>query len=187
MHKTNKALVIEEAANDLFIENGINNTSVNDIAKKANIAKGTFYLYYKDKDTLVKECVLKKGISIFNDIAAKSYIESKESECAWSICLTKSAMNYFIVNPTTLAFLFQNHFQCIVSIKDLTPTLLNFVDYLKNNHCSVECAFNKLIIILDMITSTTYGVLEHQNPHSIDEVNNLLVHLIEHITEFMED
>lgn len=37
------------AAFTLFTQKGINDTSISDIAKKANMAKGTFYLYFKDK------------------------------------------------------------------------------------------------------------------------------------------
>ena len=37
------------AAFALFTQKGINDTSISDIAKKANMAKGTFYLYFKDK------------------------------------------------------------------------------------------------------------------------------------------
>ena len=40
--------LINEGFN-LFITQGINNTSVQDIVDKANVAKGTFYLYFKDK------------------------------------------------------------------------------------------------------------------------------------------
>ena len=38
-----------EAAYQLFLEKGVNKTSVDEIVKKANVAKGTFYLYFKDK------------------------------------------------------------------------------------------------------------------------------------------
>ena len=34
---------------DLFTSQGINKTSISDIVEKAGVAKGTFYLYFKDK------------------------------------------------------------------------------------------------------------------------------------------
>lgn len=43
---------ILKAAQDLFYSNGYQNTTVADIAKKADVAVGTFYLYYKDKYTI---------------------------------------------------------------------------------------------------------------------------------------
>ena len=33
----------------LFTEKGIKDTSIQEIVDKANVAKGTFYLYFKDK------------------------------------------------------------------------------------------------------------------------------------------
>ena len=42
-----------DAGYDLFITKGINNTVIDDIVKKAGVAKGTFYLYFKDKYDLV--------------------------------------------------------------------------------------------------------------------------------------
>ena len=37
------------AAFALFTDKGVNDTSVSDIVKRANMAKGTFYLFFKDK------------------------------------------------------------------------------------------------------------------------------------------
>ena len=37
------------AAYELFTSKGVFDTSISDIVKKANMAKGTFYLYFKDK------------------------------------------------------------------------------------------------------------------------------------------
>ena len=38
-----------QSAYDLFLNQGIEKTSISDIAKKAGVAKGTFYLYFADK------------------------------------------------------------------------------------------------------------------------------------------
>ena len=38
-----------EAAYQLFLEKGVNKTSVDEIVKKANVAQGTFYRYFHDK------------------------------------------------------------------------------------------------------------------------------------------
>ena len=38
-----------DSAFSLFITKGIEKTSVSDITKKAKVAKGTFYLYFKNK------------------------------------------------------------------------------------------------------------------------------------------
>ena len=56
--KTNKLL---ETSFKLFTKKGINNTSVDDITKEAGVAKGTFYLYFKDKYDLQDYLIVKKS------------------------------------------------------------------------------------------------------------------------------
>ena len=45
------------SAFQLFTEKGIDNTSISEIAKNANMAKGTFYLYFKDKYA-IQDCLV---------------------------------------------------------------------------------------------------------------------------------
>lgn len=48
-----KYIKIRDAAITLFYNQGIDNTSIQQIANEAGIAKGTIYLYYKNRDDLV--------------------------------------------------------------------------------------------------------------------------------------
>ena len=47
--KKQKLTKLYNAAYDLLTANGVHNTIVDDIVKNAGVAKGTFYLYFKDK------------------------------------------------------------------------------------------------------------------------------------------
>jgi AcrR family transcriptional regulator len=40
-----------DVAEELFLENGYEETAVSDIVKKAGVAQGTFYYYFKSKET----------------------------------------------------------------------------------------------------------------------------------------
>ncbi len=44
-----------EVASRLFMENGISDTGVGDITDAADVARGTFYLYFTSKDHVVEE------------------------------------------------------------------------------------------------------------------------------------
>ena len=55
--KKNKLLV---SSFELFTKKGVNDTSVEEITKKAGLAKGTFYLYFKDKYELQDRLITKK-------------------------------------------------------------------------------------------------------------------------------
>lgn len=57
---------------ELFTQKGITDTTISDIVEKAGVAKGTFYLYFKDKydlrDRLVRhkaELILEKAYELF--------------------------------------------------------------------------------------------------------------------------
>jgi len=58
------------AALDLLIENGFAATRMEDVAKRAGVAKGTLYLYYSSKDELIKAVVRENTFPISNDIEA---------------------------------------------------------------------------------------------------------------------
>ena len=48
-----RAAALMDAAERLFIEKGIATTSIDDIAAGAQVAKGTFYLYFPSKEALL--------------------------------------------------------------------------------------------------------------------------------------
>lgn len=58
------------AARELFIRKGYDQTSVNDILKVVDIAKGTFYYYFKSKEEVLEEIIL----DIIEDGARKAEI-----------------------------------------------------------------------------------------------------------------
>ena len=49
LNKLQKQTSLLNTAYELFTTKGVNKTSIAEISKAAGIAKGTFYLYFKDK------------------------------------------------------------------------------------------------------------------------------------------
>lgn len=69
---------IIHAASELFYENGYNQTSVNDIVKKAGISKGGFYTYFDSKESLFFSILAKSDREIIQygrDLSAGSDVE----------------------------------------------------------------------------------------------------------------
>lgn len=52
---SDKRELILAAALDEFSQNGFASARLDDVAKRANVAKGTIYLYFKDKESLFQE------------------------------------------------------------------------------------------------------------------------------------
>ena len=71
-NKRAKRKAIFRAAIEIFAKNGFHNTKMSDIAKEANVADGTIYLYYQNKDDLFikvfKEMVDEKLSEIMDEI-----------------------------------------------------------------------------------------------------------------------
>lgn len=67
---SNKHARILKAALKIFAEKGFYNTRISDIAKEANVADGTIYLYFKNKDDLL--------ISLFEEEMGKISESMKE-------------------------------------------------------------------------------------------------------------
>ena len=63
IQKENRLL---SAAFELLTENEIQKVSVNDIVNKANVAKGTFYLYFKDKYEIRDILIQKETRKLFH-------------------------------------------------------------------------------------------------------------------------
>uniref|UniRef100_UPI003D7EC593 helix-turn-helix domain-containing protein n=1 Tax=Butyricicoccus sp. TaxID=2049021 RepID=UPI003D7EC593 len=59
--KEEKKKNLLDAARILFLQKGFSKTSISEIAKQAKVAKGTFYLYFKDKDELLEHLILQIG------------------------------------------------------------------------------------------------------------------------------
>src|SRR3954466_15824352 len=60
---------IIEAAMDEFIARGFAATRIDDVAKRAGVAKGTIYLHFKDKEALFEELIRTAIVPLVNRLA----------------------------------------------------------------------------------------------------------------------
>lgn len=82
-NKLQKLNALLKSSYELFMTKGISQTSIHDIVQKAGVAKGTFYLYFKDKYEIRDRLIVKTAERLF----VKSYqelqtIEFKEGDAA---------------------------------------------------------------------------------------------------------
>lgn len=66
-NKKKKKETLFNSAYDLFITKGINSTAISDIVEKAGVAKGTFYLYFKDKYDIRNKLIAHKTHELFHE------------------------------------------------------------------------------------------------------------------------
>lgn len=73
--KTAKKGKLIDAAFELFTLKGINPTAIDEVVKRAGVAKGTFYLYFKDKYDLLEQIIILKCREL-----VKTVLEGMENE-----------------------------------------------------------------------------------------------------------
>ena len=77
---------IAEKAGKLFSEKGINNTSMDEIARNAGYSKATLYVYFKNKEEIVSFLAL-KSMSKLKDVLEEALDGKKNSKDAfYSMC-----------------------------------------------------------------------------------------------------
>ena len=94
------------AAFALFTQKGINDTSISDIAKKANMAKGTFYLYFKDKYDIRNHLIAHKASQIFQaayaDLLRHPDIQDFEEQVLF---ITDNILDQFAANHSLVTLI----------------------------------------------------------------------------------
>ena len=73
--KVDRKEAILAAAREVFFEEGIRRATVDEIAARAEVAKGTVYLYFDTKETIVAHLLL-EGLDSLCERLAKAYDES---------------------------------------------------------------------------------------------------------------
>lgn len=75
-NKFQKLNALLKSSYELFITKGIAQTSIHDIVQKAGVAKGTFYLYFKDKYEIRDRLIVKTAEKLF----LSAYHATQEAE-----------------------------------------------------------------------------------------------------------
>jgi AcrR family transcriptional regulator len=78
-----KRLAILKAAFDVVTEHGYSDTKVDEIARRAGVAKGTVYLYFKDKAAIyigLVDWLLEQGLAVTAEVTARSISPRRKLE-----------------------------------------------------------------------------------------------------------
>ena len=92
----------------LFTEKGVKHTSIQEIVDNASVAKGTFYLYFKDKYEIRDILIAKKSEKLFSDALKnlrKNYIEDF---CDQIIFIINYVIDELTKNQLLLKFISKN-------------------------------------------------------------------------------
>ena len=167
-----------DAAYELFSKKGMVNTSISDIADKAGVAKGTFYLYFNDKYDIANLLIYQKTGTIFsNAIKAleKVKILTLEDEM---IFIADNIINQLNDDPSLVSYFSKaidwGRFKEAVNSKrdsgefDFLKAYNDFfIRYAEYNIKDPEIMW---FLILEFIVSSCYSPIRCNQPSSPEEI-----------------
>ena len=97
--KENRRRSILDAARAVFFENGFQLATVDDVAARAEVSKGTVYLYFESKETILAHLLL-EGLEQLVDVLEEAYAAEREIAPAERLRrLATGYLNFFQANP----------------------------------------------------------------------------------------
>lgn len=181
-----------QAARILFLEKGISKTSISEIADRAKVAKGTFYLYFKDKDALLEHLLYEISYTIIQQ--AYDYTEDHRTESFSEnvIIFADWIITYFTEHTDILRLMRRNFSWPMLEHslsedhsddplwKAITMRLLDAP--LKDIHTTQEL-FNIIYMIVELCGNVCYTSIIEQRPDTIDNMKPLLYDIIRRILQ----
>ncbi len=174
-NKLNKEKSLFDAGYDLFINQGINDTSISQISKAAGVGKGTFYLYFKDKYDLLDRITIRKSSEILNE--AQKITEERQ------LTLFTDQVDCFI---ESILMILENERLLLKLIhKNLSWPLLQKAIHDHDNIQSVYTMFKKgyienilatenidvsLYMIIELTGSIAYNAIIKQEPYDLETI-----------------
>ena len=175
-NKQHKRLSLLNTAFELFTTKGVNKTSISEISEQAGIAKGTFYLYFKDKYDLRDKLIAHKAGQLFAD-AHHALLDQKFNRFEDQII---AVADYIIGRLNDdhglLTFISKNLSWGIFKTafeNTLPDESLQFYDYIfeqmkKNSYVCPEPEL-MLFTIIELVGSTCYSCILYGQPVSVEE------------------
>lgn len=197
-NKQQKRTSILDTAFKLFTTQGVSKTSIAEISQKAGIAKGTFYLYFKDKYDIRNKLISHEASKLFkNSVTALiSYAdEEKTKNPDFTITFTEQIVfiadhiiNALNNNQTLLTFISKNLSWGIFK-EALTTNVaeddINFRDIyyemLSESGLNLKEPEIMLFMIVELISSTCYSAILYKEPADIDTLKPYLYSTIKAI------
>ena len=164
------------SAFELFTEKGFKETSIQEIVDNAGVAKGTFYLYFKDKYEIHNKLISKKSRELFN--SALNYVNKKniDDNKERIIALIDYIIDRFNRDKLLLKFISKNLSMGIFN--DKVNTVLkeaenDLLDLFKKNIASCNSKIENpevtLFMIIELTSSTVYNSIVYNKPLPIKE------------------
>lgn len=185
-NKLQKRTSLLNTAFNLFTTKGISKTSIAEISKNAGIAKGTFYLYFKDKYDIRNKLVSHESSKLFKQAAAALDEYCLESSLTLDfedkiVFIADNIINALNKDKTLLTFISKNLSWGIfrealtnnvdeddINFKDVFYTMIECAEY------EIEEPEIMLFLITELVSSSCYSSILYEEPANIETIKPYL-------------
>ncbi|MBU3091305.1 TetR/AcrR family transcriptional regulator [Clostridium sp. CF011] len=191
MNKLKKKKRLYDSAYELFTTKGINDTAINDIVKGAGVAKGTFYLYFKDKYHIIDLIVLRKSSKVLKEAIEVSMNKEFEEFNDKVIFFVDYIIEYLREDKKLLRLIYKNLSWGIYRKVIAEPLEYNemkeiakvFMDNIVSETMCISQAEKILFMIIELTGSVCYSSIILEEPDTIDNMKPVLFKTIKKILQ----
>lgn len=187
-NKKQKLKAMLDTALELFTHQGIAKTSISDIAESSGVAKGTFYLYFKDKYDIRNKLVAYQSFRVLRsayEALEEQPLEKLEDKLVF---LVEHVLDELAGKPDLLGLISKNLSWGILKKEVTRPELDEDFDLplllQKMNQESGMSQRNSeimLYLIVELVGSSCYSAILYQEPCSLQELKPYLLTAVRQI------
>ena len=171
-NKQQKKNSMMETAFQLFTSKGIANTTISDIVEMAGVAKGTFYLYFKDKYDLNEKLIIHRSEQLTRHALEHSGYEKLETNTDKLLVIMDDILFQLKENPLLLRFL-NKRISWELFYKVMEKNEEGYAAVFKNIPGQDDAGRKNLEIelftIIEMVSAVSYSVILTSDPVSLEE------------------
>lgn len=190
-NKRKKRTALLSQAFSLFMNKGITNTTISEIVEQADVAKGTFYMYFKDKDDLIEKLIAQKAeqllinaLDILNKhpetikaedklvLIADSLLEQLNNDSRLLKFINKN-LNYGIYKKALLS----------EEVKSDFDVMAAYYEILRSDGSEWKDPVLMLYTIVEMVSSTCHSIILEQDPVDLEYYKPYLFECIRKIVD----
>lgn len=168
----------------LFTTKGIVKTSISDIVQQAGVAKGTFYLYFRDKYDIQEKLIVYKTGQTFRHALTSSHYQMYHDFTDQLIAIIDDVLNQFQKDPNLLRFINKNLSWGIFrrAINQSSDDYLTTIqDIMAGSGCQEPDIM--LYTIIELVGATCHSVILEQDPVDLEHYKPHLYHAVRAIVK----
>lgn len=174
VNKRHKESSLLNTAFEFFTTKGFSKTSISDIVGRAGVAKGTFYLYFKDKYDIRNKLICHKSSQLFraavHELRKSEHYETMAFEDRM-LFIIDNIVCQLAENQALLTFIAKNLSWGIFKTALTTPITeddINFADVFNAMLLEAPYEFKEpeimLFLIVELVSGACYSAILYQDP-----------------------